>query len=295
MSVSKEELAERFRLGREKAAKLREEGLLPPRRKRSTKAEMAASRAADAGDDDTAWMNDPMQQESAPAQRASIAETAEFKAAVARAVEQASASILERLAAKNGYGNGGNTADELSFARLLSAQIAELSGQTDRLGRPRIPTEILEQRRLARERLESLMIEVYTQNLDPEYEIMQACYLDEQLIDPTWVDSNHVLRRTTICWLGVPNEAMRPKNEVAQRVYTEFLASIGGVTAPINRPDLGRKSVKVLHREGLDDGPKVGTGEPKGILRITGRDAQPGQITETRVLGSIAAPARQLA
>ncbi len=286
MPASREEYRERMRLGREKAARLRAEGLLPPRKN--------ARAAAPSNPDDTSWMEEVLAPQTEAPTPLPITETPEFKAAVAAAVEASTASILDRLALKSGNG-GGNTSDELSFARVLAAQIADLADQNGR-GPKRVPAEEMEKRREARERLEALMVDVYAQNLEPEYEVTAACYLDEQLIDATWTDERHILRRTTIVWMGIPNEAMRPVNEIARRVHDEFLTSIGGETAPINRPDLGRKSLRVLHRDGaLDGGPSVGDGQPKGMMRITGREGVSGQITMTNVLGTVAPPARQLA
>ncbi len=287
MPATKEEYKERMRLGRERAARERAEGLRPPRKARAQKPPRGL--IAPTSDGDTAWMD-----EASAALDRPLTETPEFHAAVAAAVADAletkTAEIIERLAEKRGSAADGDA----SFARVLAAEITALVDR-DRRGPARVPAKEMERRRAAREKMESLLSQAYAQGLDPEYEVHRTCYFDEQLIDPTWVDSQHVLRRTRISWGMVPNEALVPVNDVAHGIFEAFIASIGGVTAPINRPDLGRKSLKVHHRDGLDDGPPVGKGQPTGALKILGRDNGPGEVRLTNVLGTVAAPARQLA
>ncbi len=289
MPLSEERKA-KMAAGRARAARERAEGLRPPITHKRKYA------PATARDDDTAWMEEAQTALATPhaAEPIQFAETPEFHAAVADAVaaalESKTAEIIERLAEQRGSAAGGDA----SFARVLAAEITALVDR-DRRGPARVPAKEMERRHVAREKMESLLSQAYTQGLEPEYEVHRTCYFDEQLIDPTWVDSQHVLRRTRISWGMVPNEALVPVNDVARDIFEAFVASIGGATAPINRPDFGRKSLKVHHRDGLDDGPVVGKGQPTGALKILGRDNGPGEIRLTNVLGTVAAPARQLA
>jgi hypothetical protein len=100
--------------------------------------------------------------------------------------------------------------------------------------------------------------------------------------------------RRQIVWFGIPNEYMAPANDAAREIHAAFLRSIGGSTAPINRPDLGRPKLKIVGSSDVEGVPAVGKPRNIGMLKMLG-DTVAGQITETNVLGTIAAPARQLA
>ncbi len=100
--------------------------------------------------------------------------------------------------------------------------------------------------------------------------------------------------RRQIVWFGIPNEHMHPANEAARGIHAAFLRSVGGSTAPINRPDLGRPKMRIIGSSDVEGTPAVGKPKNIGMLKIIG-DTVAGQITETNVLGTVAAPARQLA
>jgi hypothetical protein len=290
MPVSKEEYKERMRLGREKAARERAAGLRPPRKTR----ERASPPPVD---DDTQWMDEAKTVLTSPPAPQNLTETPEFKAAVAAAVAEAleckTAEIMERLAAQRG-GAGENDA---GFARLFAAQLAELIDQDRRTKgqAARLSAEEIEARREAVERLERLLLDAYANQNEPQYDVMKPCYLEEQLIEPTWQNpATKILMRRQIVWLGIPNEHMHPANPVAEGIHAAFMRSIGGSTAPINRPDLGRPKLRIVGSSDVEGPPAVGKPKNIGMLKILGDTVQ-GQIIETNVLGTIAAPARQLA
>ncbi len=110
---------------------------------------------------------------------------------------------------------------------------------------------------------------------------------------PTYVGRDHVQRQTEIGWPSIPNEGMKPSNEAAREVFALFIRSIGGPTPKAEAAQRDNGTLKVMHEADRKEVSPVG--KPRGgNLHIIGRDI-PGEVVETRVLGSIASPARQLA
>jgi|SRR5215472_59505 len=249
--------------------------------------------------DDDRWMDQaidgPTEEEIADFTR-----TPEFQNALAAAVEKALADrtqeIIDRITAQRG---APATTQEAGFARVLAGQIAELVDQ-DRVRRgqaARLPAEEIERRTHAAECMEVLLTDAFAKQKEPLYDVMKPCYFEEQLIDPTWQNpATKVLMRRQVTWYGVPNEQLSPANEVALAIYREFLVMIGGETRALNRPDLGRKKLTIVGSSDVANSSPEPVGTPRsiGMLKLKGDTVQ-GQISETRVLGTIAAPARQLA
>lgn len=227
-----------------------------------------------------------------------LTETEEFKAAVAAATQAIEQRILQQIGAIRENTNLTPPSDDAErFARVLSAQLAELiDGDRRRQGQAaRLSGEEIEARREATERMERLLTEAFANDQEPQYDVMRPMYLEEQLVEPTWQNAaTKILMRRQIVWFGVPNEFMAPANKVAEEIHAAFLRSVGGATAPINRPDLGRPKLKIVGSSDVEGPPAVGKPKTIGMLKLLGDTVQ-GQITETRVVGTIAAPARQLA
>lgn len=227
----------------------------------------------------------------------------EIQSAIASAVAEATARIIADIETKRaamGTSAASSGQSDSSLARTLAVELANLADQGSH--RKRIDPAILESRREARDRMTGFIIDARAANEIPEYELKRAVYLDEILVAPTYVGNDRRQRRTRIEWPGIPNEAMLPKNVVAERIFAAFMDSIGGLSPFVNKKseiEVEREAVRkggglnVMHKPALYEAPPVG--KPRGgEMRILGR-SQPGEIVETNVLGTLAAPARQLA
>jgi hypothetical protein len=159
-----------------------------------------------------------------------VTDTPEFKRALAAAVAGVTAQIREELVASLKETGSTPAADDQTrqlFSQMALA-IAEISDQGT--NRKRVAPEILAQRAAAHERMIKLIIEAKENGEKPEYKLIAKTYLNERLIEPYRVDNLSKQARAVECyWSGIPNEAMRPLNEVARRIYAEYKLSIGSV------------------------------------------------------------------
>lgn len=212
------------------------------------------------------------------------------------AISAAVAAVLSKLNVGRTEANTIPLDGDVNFARQLATAIGEISDQGNKIRRV-APAE-LEKRRMARERMEDLLISARADGTVPEYELSAAVYLDEQLVSPTYVDRNHIARRTQIAWPKVPNEHMRPTNQSAKNIFAAFMESIGGPTSAVRKPDdvlveqADESGLKVLHQGERREVAHVS--KPRmHDLQIINRNL-PGTMVETHVLGSVSAPARQI-
>ncbi len=220
-----------------------------------------------------------------------------IREATAKAVAQATEDLMAQMAAKRvseGTEDGGG---DRSLMRSLALAIAEVSDQGT--NRKRVPPAVLEARRIARERMTALIMDYAARGEMPEYELTRAVYLAEELVEPTYTDRDHIMRRTKIEWAGVPNEGMNPANEPARMIFGSFMESIGGATPNVMRQAekiQSREStggLKVLHKPDVREAAQVAKPRGAGVTRLGRR--QTGDVIETHVLGTQAAPARQIA
>ena len=240
--------------------------------------------------------------------------SAAFKDAVANAVAASIPAIREQIlnslaVARDGkdIGSAGTAADMLAgdqgFAEKLAMAISQLTDQGT--GRKRVAPEIVRQRSEARELMVRLIIEARAAGEKPLYGLRNKVYLDEVLVDPVYITAAHEQKQTQITWMQVPNEAMVPLNDVAKGIFKAFMDSIGSVEKPAPEAPLGgvtaggltirtgSKSVRPLAALGnMEEGSIHKPAPTDGGLNIAHRGA-PGQFKETRILGTIAAPARQ--
>ena len=218
---------------------------------------------------------------------------------VAKAVERATQDLAEELAearAKLGTVEGPS---DMSTMRQLALAIAEINDQG--ANRKRVAPEIMEQRKGEFDRMNRLILEYLARDEMPTYELTRAVYLAEELVEPTYTDRDHVMRRTQIEWAGIPNEAMSPLNEPARAIHTAFMGWIGGPTPNVARAvdkfqardQQSQSGLKVLHKPDVAQTPMVTRNRNAGVTRIGRRQA--GDVVETNVLGTVAEPARQIA
>lgn len=222
-----------------------------------------------------------------------------FQAAVADAVAKLIPGlrdqILDNLAVARGSAPAAS--GDTAFAEGLAMAISQLGNQG--VGRKHVAPEVLRSRAEARALMTQLIVEARSRGEIPRYQLRHKVFLDEMLVDPVYVGSDHVQRPTEIEWPGVPSEAMRPANEAAQRIFQAFSDSIGTVvSAEPERQIKVTAGGLVVHGRPIPAAPAVRQdGTPisgEGGLRVPHLD-RPGQYKETRVLGTVAAPARQTA
>lgn len=179
-----------------------------------------------------------------------VTETPEFKAAVAAAAAQVREELLGAFKAQalDGAGAGKPTGaapvseDLQSLFRQMAMTMAEVADQGT--ARKRVAPEILAQRAAAQERLNQMIEDLrrvkhelgqrpsYEQQRRflPWYRCISLCVLNETKIFPFRQDpATKQAVPVEFAWTGEPNDAMRPINEVAKRVYVEFMASRGNV------------------------------------------------------------------
>lgn len=215
----------------------------------------------------------------------------EFKEAVAAAVTKLVPEILGKLNVARG---------DDGLAERLALAIATLSDQGTG-SRRRVAPEVLKARDEARKRMVDLIIAARAAGRVPSYRLTNKVLLDEQLIDPVWIDKNHTAQPTEIDWPGVPNEAMVPLNDVAKEIHAAFIESIGSIA----------KEHQVMHDPlKITKGGLVVRGAPSAAahettlervnaqaksdegVRVKHKD-QGGRYKEVSILGTIHKPAQQ--
>ena len=148
----------------------------------------------------------------------------EFQAAVAKAAADA---VREMLAATKSPTAGVDDATT-AMLRQLALSIAEVSDQGTQ--RKRVAPEILEQRRIARDKMIDRITLARENKEKPEYTAISKLYLNERLIQPFVQDPNTKKAvPVTFTWTGEPSDGMRPANAVAREIYALFRESRGSV------------------------------------------------------------------
>lgn len=268
---------------------------------------------------------------------ATVTESPEFKAAVQAAVAQAVATSVKDEVAKiigtlKQEGTEVSTSDK-RFAETLAMAFAQLNEQGN--GRKYVDPVVLRERAEARERMKQLLVaarrnhqvainelvnrhgrqltqpELAKLSVEhvPSYRVVAKTLLDNQVVEPMWVDKNHTAQPTEIDWPGVPNDAMQPLNDVAKEIHAAFMASIGSRpqsvlgAVPDGTLDLdygvtaGGLVVKAGAIPRQNRRPSEGRllSEADGEGLALHHKGEPGRFVEKRILGTIAEPARQTA
>jgi hypothetical protein len=290
-----------MRLGREKAALEREQGLRPL---------LTRNRHHRPANDQYAGP---------------ITETPEFKAAVADAVSKAVNEALPKIA----QGLASSTASEgIGIDAILSKlamQIAELNDQGSSAPK-RIPPEIILARQDAHERMMALIEkERRAKARDPSHEPPMFQLVSKMtadlpeagsvLLEPVYRGADNRVYPTELAWLGIPNLAMEPQNASARAIMEAFKESIGNKVSTTFKirdedpsADQGLQTSYAVTSQGhvvtggsatLMTRNRVDTGQPAGVAMVRNEPSvlvqNPGALPykDIRVLGSIAPPARQ--
>lgn len=246
--------------------------------------------------------------------RPKLIETPEFKEAVGAAVEAALAPLMAKLtAARTDAGTHEDNSDR-SFMRLLAMEIANLSDQGT--NRKRVSPEEMARREEAKDRMLDLIVKARASGAKPVYRVMTEIYFGERKILPYRTDSQTKQAvPQLIDWSGIPNTALMPMDDTAKAIYAEFLVWSDGA------PKVDHQSGKGVHA--IDSNMWVTLGGlvvrgGSGQRRMVGNMGDPiapeesqGSVApqfedevsilgpndprakEVRVLGTVAAPARQ--
>lgn len=170
-----------------------------------------------------------------------LTETPEFAEAVKAAVDAALPGIIAQLATARDAAGTTQEPGDPAFAKALALEIAKISGQGS--GRRYVDPVVLEGREQAMARLKALLIDLHARGVVPAYRLVSKTQLPmgtlgPVVIEPLYRDRNKVTRDTEIDWRGMPNLAMQPINEAAERVMAEFRAAVGAELPP-GEEDLG--------------------------------------------------------
>lgn len=178
-------------------------------------------------------------QAAAPA--GNVTETAEFRMAVQRAVEQAVANLLPKGIPAPATNGGNATLEQLT--RQLALSIGDLTNQNS--GQKLVSPEVLADRReaeelmyrrldqarravaAAQERGDQAAVDLAMPHYRLTAKIIAPLMSGDELIEPMRRGADNIVVPTEIDWLLPPNLAMVPMNGPAQEVFALFKRSIG--------------------------------------------------------------------
>lgn len=196
--------------------------------------------------------------EAAKVDMSEIMESPEVKAAIQEAAAKAAAEAVALLA-KSGDGQT-FAVDEAtrSLFGQLALSIADMANQGSGRTKPVSPA-VMQQREAAAQRCRDLVEAARERGDKPEYRVVAKIYFNERLIEPFRKESGRegTVVAQEIVWTGIPNEALRPLNAVAEEIYAAYRESIGSM------PVL----TKVSYRDG------------RGGLGVVAQDNRPYSMT----------------
>lgn len=241
----------------------------------------------------------PSNAQKAAATAASFKDSPEFREAVAVATAEASARVRDEVLSllKAGAVSTENVdAGSAGMFRQMALAIAEISDQGT--SRKRVAPEVMEQRKQAHDRMVDIILLSKERGLSPEYRLIAKTYLNERFIEPFKVGPGGKPEPVEIIWDGIPNEAMRPINDIAREIYKEFRLSIGSYEQQV------KETAHWVSNRGLvikGEGP-VTPQAMKAKETLESMDFKDGLEFKTQndptapfvsVLGTVAPPARQ--
>ncbi len=241
-----------------------------------------------------------------------IEQTPEFKEAVANAVKKEMEGLKDWVLEHLSEAREGAAADpgDTKWAEAMALAIAQLANQGVGRARPVAP-EIIRQRADARERMVKLIAEAKAKGERPVYRLRNKVYLNEVLVEPIWIDPNHVQQQTEIEWDGVPNSAFIPVNEVAQRIFAAYSDSVGTVDKTYEREIAGVTAGGLVIKTGKNVVPNSPAMRPPVALKGEPEQGKPaiatvfanqlnvkhrgrgGQYVPKNILGTVAPPAQE--
>jgi hypothetical protein len=221
----------------------------------------------------------PTPETAAPAPAANFAGTPEFQQAVAEAVRQSNATMMMEMAklfsaAKPGGDLGG----------VLSELAVNIAQMTNTGSNRKVITPDESKRRMdAYTSMGKLLDKVRAEGQHPHYKVTGQTWIDGILINPKVPDGQGKWKDTEIIWMGIPNTAMAPLNEVAKELFNLFLISIGGSARIDYAPE---QSVWATH-DGLI---MVGDNPPQSLVQRGNVHTQKELGTELSTTNELTSP-----
>lgn len=182
-----------------------------------------------------------------------ITETAEFKVALAEMAAKQSADFEQKMsefrasiadtiaqAVANGSVPATMHGQPTELRSMLSDLTVAITSATEQPGgrKPVSPIEA-ERRQKAWDKMGERVMLVVKNREKPHYEVASRTHLAFQMIEPWTQNAAGKSVRTEIIWNGVPNNSLRPVNDVAREVYALYLEGVGGSTAdPSGRKEM---------------------------------------------------------
>ncbi len=215
-------------------------------------------------------------------------ERPEFKAAVA----EAAALVVQQMTAAGAVPQAqGNEATQQLFSQM-ALSIAEISDQGTQ--RKRVAPEILAAREAAWVRAQA-RVELARQNREqPEYRVIAKIYFNERFIEPFKLNDAKKPVPNEIIWTGMPNQALVPLNDVAKEIFEHYSASraTGGKLATTDNRAVWVTTGGLVVKGDPPARSFVATPQEfKDDLQV--QSPHDPTAPEVRVLGTVAAPARQ--
>lgn len=171
--------------------------------------------------------------------QAEMTSSPEFKTAVNEAVANALASIAPQLEAARTQAVTGNDVGDLMDRLAMS--ISELT--TQGTSKVRVSPEEMQRRQKSRQEMVNLIIEARAEKKVPTYQLRNKCFLNEQVLEPFYMNRERRMVPTEIDFWGIPNDVMVPVNDVAKQIFAAYRDSVGvvrgrrGVTNPLPGED----------------------------------------------------------
>lgn len=240
---------------------------------------------------------------------AALMATPEAQKAIAEAAQKAIAQLVPSA------GVGEDT--QRLFSEMALA-IANMSNQGSGRVKPVAP-EIMHKREVAARKCAELLGEVHghlrkaklTQDSrlekewSPEYRVTSKVYFNERLIEPYRKGNGRGASPVAqdIVWTGMPNEALRPLNTIAERLTTLYRESVGaaphlksisgpngGQLAPDNRPYWMTPGGLVVKGDPPPKATTLGNDPRDELANVDNNDPNDPFV---HVLGTLHPPARQ--
>lgn len=176
-----------------------------------------------------------------------ITDTPEFKAAVEIAAKEAANAAVAAAMAAMKEANPAVSLDPNDLFRQMALNIAEMTHQGNKRDKPLDP-RIIAARAAAQERLDALLTATrekvhaarettykdepsrhsVIRRVMPKYTCVAKVVLDDRVINPFKRNpATKAAESVEFYWLGEPNHAMRPLNDIARRIFAEFRESRG--------------------------------------------------------------------
>ncbi len=220
----------------------------------------------------------------------------------ANAAREVSAQLLAGMVNRSDNPDAGQLK---GLAEQIALAIAEVSDQGT--SRKRVAPEILMARSKAYEQLIALLheardkVDVARADADEaeedrwlaKWRVVAKTYLGDQIVEPWRRVSEKELAPTEIVWRGIPNNALRPLNPIAERlfkIYHGWIGTDGLMKAEASFVTPG--GVTLVGQAPAGSRLDISEDLRAGDLEVITDPSDPN-ATHIRVLGTIAEPARQ--